>query len=110
MNASKITLLDRSPVYRVSEESPDYDAENADQAKQLHKAQELVGQALNLAGLLLAALEDQGDRRAMQVYVAAQVIERKLEKAHNQLDEHEGRHAKLYHAYGSLKDEAKRTQ
>ena len=106
MNASKITFLDQTPIYKVREESPDYDAEDADHARELHKAQQLVGQALNLAGLLLAALEDQGDRRAMQVYVAAQVIERKLEKAHSQLDEHEDRHLKLYCTYAALKEKA----
>lgn len=110
MNASNTAFLDRTPIYRVSEESPDYDAEDADYAKQLHKAQEFVGQALNLAGLLLAALEDQGDRRAMQVYVAVQVIEQKLGNAHDRLDKHEVDHARLYRAFTALRERANRKE
>ncbi len=110
MNASKITFLDQTPIFGVCEESPDYDAEDADHAKELHKAQQLVGQALNLAGLLLAALEDQGDRRAMQVYVAVQVIEKKLGNAHDRLDKHEAGHARLYRAFTALREKAERAE
>ena len=106
MTTSNIAILDRPSTYRVREDRSEYDVEAdaaaADLARQLHKAQGLVGEALNLVGLLLAALENQGDRRAMQIHTGVQLIEKKLQKAYNRLDEYEIRHTKLFPAYGEL--------
>ena len=87
---SNIAFLDQTPKYRVSEERGVY-AAAADEDEHLRKAEGRIGEALNLAGLRLAALEDQGDRRAMQVCTAAQLIEKKLQKALNRLDRHEAK-------------------
>lgn len=85
---SNIAFLDQDAKYRLAEDRGVYDAA-ADDDKYLRKAEGQIGQALNLAGLLLAALELEGDRRAMQVYTAVQVIEKKLQKALSRLDRHE---------------------
>ena len=92
MTTSNIAFLDQNATYRVAEDCGVYDAAATDDAKHLHKAQGCVGEALNLAGLLLAALEDRGDRQSMQVHTAVRVIEKKLEKACNRLDRHEAEH------------------
>lgn len=89
MNASNIAFLDTKPEFHVRENKGDYDAGHEARAKHLYKAQALVGDALNLAGLVLASLEDAGDARAMQVHTALRVIEKKLAKAYRRLDRHE---------------------
>ena len=75
----------------------------ADHAKHLCAAQRLVGEALNLSGLVLASLHDEGDGRAMQIETAVKAIENKLKKAYNRLDRHEVRHTNLVLAYVDLK-------
>ena len=110
MNASNIVFLDEFPRYRIREDRGDYNADPeahdsaADSADYLYKAQGQIGDAMNLAGLLLASLEDQGDRRAMQIHTVVTVIEEKLTKAYNRLDRHEANHTKLLLAYTNLKD------
>lgn len=103
MNANNIAFLDQPTNYRIREDRGIYDADSeaaaAEYARHLYTAQGLVGDALNLAGLLLAALHDQGDRRAMQIEAAVRVIEKKLLKACNRLDRHDARHAELFSAY-----------
>jgi hypothetical protein len=98
MQANTVTRFDEHTRFHVREDRGDYDPYDAaaDHAKHLYEAQALVGDALNLAGLLLASLEDQGDARAMQVSTAVAVIEDKLKAAYNQLDEHEACHARLF--------------
>lgn len=101
MNIGNIAFLVETAGFHVHENRGHYDADTdthdaaTDHAKPLHEAQHLVGDVLNLAGLLLAALEDQGDARAMQVSTAVTVIEDKLKAAYNRLDEHEARHVTL---------------
>ena len=75
----------------------------ADHAKHLYKAQGLVGEALNLAGLMLASLGDEGDSRAMQTETGLKVIEKKLKKAYNRIYNHDRRHTNLFLAYFELK-------
>ena len=111
MNSSNIAFLHQSPTYRVREDRGDYDIESdgntaTDQANELYEAQRQIGDALNLAGLLLASLEDQGDSRAMQVHTVTRVIEKKLEKAYDGLDRHDAKHTELLLAYTDLKDKA----
>ena len=106
MNTSNIAFLDKPANYRVHEDRGIYDAGSdaaaAKHARHLHTAQGHVGDALNLAGLLLTALHDQGDRRAMQIETAVRVIEKKLQKACNRLDKHDARHEELFSAYRDL--------
>jgi len=110
MNSSNIAFLHQSPTYRAREDRGDYDVESdatvADQANELYEAQRQVGDALNLAGLLLASLEDQGDSRAMQIYTVAQVIQKKLENAYNGIDKHDANNTELLLAYTDLKNKA----
>ena len=75
----------------------------ADHAEHLNGAQRLVGEALNLSGLVLASLHDEDDGRAMQIETAVKVIENKLKKAYNRLDRHEARHTHLFLAHVGLK-------
>ena len=110
MNTSNIAFLYQSPTYGAREDRGDYDVESdatvADQANELYEAQRQIGDALNLAGLLLASLEDQGDSRAMQIYTVMQVIEEKLAKAYDGLDRHDAKHTELLLAYTDLKNKA----
>ena len=86
----------------------EYDAEPeahslaADHAQHLYKAQRVVGEALNLAGLMLASLGEEGDSRAMQTETGLKVIENKLKKAYNRIDKHDRRHTNLFLAYFDL--------
>ncbi len=110
MKTSNIAFLHQPPTYRVGEDRGDYDVDSdadaatADQANELYEAQRQIGDALNLAGLLLASLEDECDSRAMQIHTVMRVIEKKLEKAYNQVDRHDANHTKLLLAYNNLKD------
>jgi hypothetical protein len=106
MTTSNIAFLDERPEFHVYEDRGDYGADPEAHAAHLYEAQGQIGDALNLAGLLLASLEDQGDARAMQVSTAVTVIEEKLKNAYNRLDEHEARHTKLFLAYAELRDKA----
>ncbi len=97
MTTSNIAFVDHEATFRVSEDRGVYDGDTtaADNARHLHKAQGKIGEALNLAGLILKSLEDEGDGRAMQIYTAVHIIEKTLQKALRRLDRHEARHAKL---------------
>ena len=81
-----------------------------DHAKHLQKVERLLDEALNLAGLMLASLADECDGRAMQVETALKVIEKKLGKAHTQIDRHRRRHAELFVAHVDLKGQLKDAQ
>ena len=59
--------------------------------KGLRKAMRDLDEALNLAGVLRAAIAEDGDSRAMQVDTVLAGIEKKLDKAHTRMDRHEGR-------------------
>ena len=74
----------------------------------LGKAERLLGEALNLVGLMLASLGDEGDSRAMQIDAALRVIEKKLSKAYNRIDKHHTRYTNLFLAYFDLRDKADR--
>ncbi len=61
-------------------------------AAHLRKAERLLDEARNLVALLLASLGDEADARAMQTEIALKLVEKKLNKAHTQIDRHEARH------------------
>ena len=76
----------------------------AQQAKQLHKAESLLDDAWNLVRLMQASLGDEGDGRAMQIEAGLKAVEKKLSKAHAQIDRHHTRYTNLFFAYFDLRD------
>lgn len=74
------------------------------QAKPLHDVEGLIGDAWNLAGLMLAAMADEHDDRAMQTYTGLKVIEEKLSEAHNRIDRLHTQYTNLFLAYFDLKE------
>ena len=107
------TQLDRfaSPrLFQVNEDPPSYTPQlptgkrdndhpqtcsTAGLAKHLFKAERLLDEALNLAGLMLASFDDEGDGRAMQTETALKIIEKKLSKAHTRIDRHRRNYTEL---------------
>jgi len=116
------SLLDRYPDREVREDKgfylpdrlsdADYDANPKayaafeQHAKHLHKAEGLLDDAWNLARLMLAALGDEGDDRAMQTESGLKVIEKKLSKAHNRIDRLHTQYTNLFLAYFDLKQKS----
>ena len=96
----------------LSDERYDYKRESfsaaTDHAKHLTKAQALVGDAMHLIRMMAEAGCEEGDRRAMQIYAACNVIEKKLRKAYNGIDKHDRRHANLFLAYVDLKEKTEK--
>jgi hypothetical protein len=60
----------------------------------------------NFAGVLQASLGDEGNSRAMQADTVLKVVERKVNKALNQLDRHATRHRNLFFAYFDPQEKA----
>jgi hypothetical protein len=83
--------------------NPEGYSDSSEHAKHLRKAEGLLDDAYNLVRLLLASLADEGDSRAMQIEAGLKAVEKKLDKAHLQLDKHDTRHTNLYLAYFGLK-------
>ena len=75
-------------------------------AKHLRDAEHLVNEALNLVGLLRAAIGDDCDNRAMQSEIALTIIEKKLLKTGRRINQHDRHHANLFLAYVDLKGKA----
>src|SRR5690554_6865614 len=71
-------------------------------ACELRRAQRRIEDALNLAGVLRASLGDATDGRAMQAETVLRIVERRLRKALNRLDRHDGRYRNLFFAYFDL--------
>lgn len=94
----------------LSDERYDYKQESIsaarDHAKHLTRAWALVGDAMHLVRMMAEAGCEEGDRRAMQIYTACNVIEKKLRKAYNGIDKHDRRHTNLFLAYVDLKEKA----
>jgi hypothetical protein len=53
--------------------------------------------------MLMSAIEDDGDSRAMQAEAVLKVVRKKLRKAHIRIDLQETRHRNLFLAYFELK-------
>ena len=77
-----------------------------DYATHLRDAERLLNDALNLVGLMLTAIGDDCDSRAMQSEIALTIIEKKLRKTHRRIDQHDRHHTNLFLAYCGLKDQA----
>ncbi|HEX7073138.1 MAG TPA: hypothetical protein VF226_03785 [Hyphomicrobiaceae bacterium] len=75
-------------------------------ARDLRRAQRRLEDMLSLAGVLRASIGDEGDSRAMQAETVLKIIERKADKALDQLDRHDGQHRNLFFAYFDLLDTA----
>jgi hypothetical protein len=75
-----------------------YDHTNAQR-----EAMGLLEDAENLLAVLLAAIEDDGDSRAMQVEAVLKIVRKKLDKAHTRIDRQESRQRNLFLAYFELK-------
>ena len=118
-----ITPLDRATgptLFQVKEDPAPYTAQlpagkhyndnpaahptAVDPAKHLLKAERLLDEALNLAGLMLRSLDDECDSRAMQTEMALKIIEKKLGKAHTRIDRHRRDHTELYLNYLDLRN------
>ncbi len=75
-------------------------------ARHLRKAERLLDEALNLARVLRASLQDGTDTRAMQADTVLRIIDRKLNRAHRAVDRHGRRHSNLFLAYSeALREE-----
>ena len=59
---------------------------------------------MHLIRMMAEAGCDEGDRRAMQLYAACNVIEKKLRKAYNGIDKHDRCHTNLFLAYVDLRE------
>ena len=73
-------------------------------ARRLRKAERHIDEALNLSQVLRASMCDAGDSRAMQVETVLKIVEKKLSKAHCQIDRHDASHMNLFMAYIDLRD------
>ena len=74
-----------------------------DYATHLRDAEHLLNEVLNLVGLMLAAIGDDCDSRAMQSEIALKIIEKKVQKTHRRINQHDRRHTNLFLAYSDLK-------
>ena len=85
--------------------SPDPNAYAAfsEQVRDLHRVEDLLGDAWNLVGLMLSSVGEIGDSRDMQTEAGLKVIEEKLRKAHARIDEHNTNYTNLFLAYCELK-------
>lgn len=63
------------------------------------EAMALLDDAENLLAVLMAAVEEDGDSRAMQVEAVLRAVQKKLEKAHTRIDRQETHHRNLFLAY-----------
>lgn len=79
-----------------------FDAAEAHTEEQ-REAMALLDDAENLLAVLMAAIEDDGDSRAMQVDAVLKVVRKKLRKAHTRIDRQDARHRNLFLAYFELK-------
>ena len=61
-----------------------------------------MGNAWNLVRLMQASLGDEGNDRAMQIEAGLKAVEKKLRKAHDQIDRHDTRYTNLFLAYFDL--------
>lgn len=80
-----------------------YSAAN-DHARELRDAEQRLDDALNLAGVLRAAVQGEDDSRAMQADTVLKIMEQKLGEARNCIDRHVARHLNLFMAYFELKE------
>jgi hypothetical protein len=112
-----------APAWQVQEEEGEYDIpdpmedENFEPDPELfdaadahteeqREAMALLDDAENLLAVLMAAIEDDGDSRAMQAEAVLRVVRKKLRKAHIRIDRQDDRHRNLFLAYFALKEQS----
>ena len=66
----------------------------------------LLDDALNLVELMLAAIGDESDSRAIQAEAGLKAVKKKLLKANTRVDKHDTRHTNLFLAYFDLRHKA----
>lgn len=81
---------------------PDVYAAADEHARHLRKAERLVDEALNLTGVLKAALRDCPESSVTRAGTVLTIIDQRLSKAHRAIDKHGRRHANLFLAYFEL--------
>ncbi|HEX7076066.1 MAG TPA: hypothetical protein VF226_18665 [Hyphomicrobiaceae bacterium] len=84
-----------------------FDAADAHTEEQ-REAMALLDDAENLLAVLMAAIEDDGDSRAMQTEAVLKVVKEKLREAHTRIDRQESQYRNLFLAYFELKAESER--
>jgi hypothetical protein len=111
---------DPAPAWQIREEEGEYDipdpmeGENYEpdpdlfdaadaHTEEQREAMALLDDAENLLSVLMAAIEEDGDSRAMQAEAVLKVVRKKLTKAHTRIDRQESRHRNLFLAYFELK-------
>ncbi|MEO1247626.1 MAG: hypothetical protein AAFX56_18270 [Pseudomonadota bacterium] len=72
--------------------------------RRLQKADRHVDEALLLSQVLRGSMCDDSDGRAMQVDTVLKIVEKKLRKAHLQIDRYETSHLNLFMAYMELRE------
>ncbi len=103
----------RRAYLHVREDRPSYDpnvpsTEGFDNDA-LRDTEGLLDEALNLVGLMLTAVENESDGRAMQTETALRAIERRLRTARIRVDEHDTCHTRLLLAFRDLKEATERS-
>ena len=93
---------DRAPYRPDSPSAEDFDS------SALGDAEDLLDEALNLVGLMLAAVGEKGDGLAMQTEAGLKAAEERLRKARIRIDEHDTCHRSLLLAYRDLQDATER--
>ena len=102
----------RRAYLHVSEDRPSYEpdtlsAEHFDNDA-LRDTEGLLDEALNLVGLMLAAVENESDSRAMQTEAGLRAVERRLRTARIRVDEHDSCYEQLLSVYCGLKEATER--
>lgn len=88
-------------------DSAAYSAADA-HAGHLRKAEGWVHDAQNLARVLRASVQTDGDRRAAEADTVLKIIESRLRKISRAIDRHGRRHSNLFLAYVALRRDGKR--
>ncbi len=79
------------------------------QASDLRDAEQQLDEAMNLVAVLLGALQEAGDARAMQAETVLRVVANRLQQAHDAIDRHDTRFMNLFLAYFDLRNRARGT-
>ena len=74
--------------------------------RRLRKAERHVDEAMLLSQVLRASMGDASDGRAMQIDTVLKIVEKKLRKAHLQIDRYDVSHLNLFLAYIELREQA----
>lgn len=127
LTACRPTSSDESPMpsWQIREErgeyvTPDQSEDENDErgpevfdaaaahTEEQREAMCLLDDAENLLAVLMAAIEDDGDSRAMQAETVLKVVREKLREAHTRINRQESHYRNLFLAYFELKARSER--